>query len=406
MSRKWPGWRRKPQQSGEDTSKLQVAGGRVLRYYLIVLLPAVVILTACQAALDGERVVAEAAVAVAAIETPLAPTATLASPVQSIEFPTVAATDPPAFSLVDVEPAATSEASDAVIDARMLPAAGSTTTPTAAATAVPSPTPQPTFTPPALPFTSPNEHYWLRRPIAEGGTVWTDKSYPYGGTRGGTLRPHHGVEFYVPKGTEILAAASGTVVVAGTDAETVYGPHANFYGNLVIIELDTPFLGQPVYNLYAHLSDVLVNEGQHVEAQEVIALSGATGVADGAHLHFEVRVGENEYSSTRNPLLWLYPFPEYGTLAGQVIRPGRELVHGQQIFLRRIDAASKYAETTSYANTSAELNSDEGWAENFVFDDVAAGYYEVEVRRGTKKFREEVWIYPYRTSFVEVTLGS
>mgnify|MGYP001547853009 CR=1 FL=1 len=135
-------------------------------------------------------------------------------------------------------------------------------------------------------------------------------------------------------------------------------------------------------------------------------LSGATGVADGAHLHFEVRVGENEYGSTRNPLLWLYPFPEHGTLAGQVIRPGGALVHGQQIFLRRIDAPSKYAETISYANTSAELNSDEGWAENFAFDDVAAGYYEVEVRRGTKKVREEVWIYPYRTSFVEVTLGS
>ena len=38
------------------------------------------------------------------------------------------------------------------------------------------------------------------------------------------------------------------------------------------------------------------------------------------------------------------------------------------------------------------------------FDDVAAGYYEVEVRRGSDKFREEVWIYPYRTTFVEVTV--
>jgi len=105
-------------------------------------------------------------------------------------------------------------------------------------------------------------------------------------------------------------------------------------------------------------------------------------------------------------LLWLYPFPEHGVVAGRVIRPGGELVQAQQIFLRRIDAPSKYAETTTYANWTGELNADEGWGENFVFDDVVAGYYEVEVRQGEEKFREEVWVYRYRTSFVEVTLGN
>jgi murein DD-endopeptidase MepM/ murein hydrolase activator NlpD len=333
-------------------------------------------------------------------ETPLAPTATLASPIQWSENPTAAPTDPPAFALIEIEPSVTPAKNEALTEVKSSPTEAITET------AEPPATPLPTFTPPALPFTSPNEHYWLRRPIPEGGTVWTDKAYPYGGTRGGTLRPHHGVEFYVTAGTEILAAASGTVVVAGTDAETIYGPHANFYGNLIVIQLDTPFLSQPVFTLYGHLSQVLVEEGQHVDAQEVIALSGATGVADGAHLHFEVRVGQNSYENTRNPLLWLYPFPDHGTLAGRVIGPGGELVHGQQIFLRRIDASSKYAETITYSNEDGELNADEGWGENFSFDDVAAGYYEVEVRQGDKKFREEVWIYPYRTSFVEITLGN
>ncbi|MFL7837491.1 MAG: M23 family metallopeptidase [Candidatus Promineifilaceae bacterium] len=364
-----------------------------MRISLILLLLALLLLSACQA---------DTAAMPAATETATlpAPTATLASPVQWVEAPTAVPTDPPSFALVEVEPSGTPAKSETAVNASM------PTTAAATATAEPSPTPLPTFTPPALPFTSPNEHYWLRRPIAEGGTVWTDKAYPYGGTRGGTLRPHHGVEFYVPKGTEILAAASGTVIVAGTDTETIYGPHANFYGNLIVIQLDTPFLGQAVYNVYGHLSKILVAEGQHVEAQEVIALSGATGVADGAHLHFEVRVGENSYDSTRNPLLWLYPFPDHGTLAGRVVGPGGELVHGKQIFLRRIDASSKYAETTTYANADGELNADEGWSENFSFDDVAAGYYEVEVRRGEEKFREEVWIYPYRTSFVELTLSN
>ena len=273
-------------------------------------------------------------------------------------------------------------------------------------TATPSATPTvpPTFTPPALPFTSANEHYWLRRPIPEGGTVWTDKVYPYGSTRGDTLRPHHGVEFYVPSGAEVIAAASGTVVVAGADSETIHGPHADFYGNLVVIELDSTLDGQPVYNLYGHLSQIFVNEGQHVDAEEIIALSGATGVADGAHLHFEVRVGENSYDNTRNPLLWLYPFPEQGTVAGRVTCSSGELAHEIPITLRRVDAKSKYAATTSYANSNGRLNADPGWNENFVFDDVVAGYYEIEIKMGSKKIREELWVYPYQTSFVEIVL--
>ena len=284
-------------------------------------------------------------------------------------------------------------------------------TPTAIPTPVPtdviptatiSPTSLPTFTPPALPNTSPWEHYWLRRPIPEGGTVWTNKSYPYGHTRGGTLRPHHGVEFDVDRGTEILAAASGTVVVAGTDAEVAYGPHTDFYGNLVIIELDSKLNGTtPVYILYGHLSQVMVQVGQHVDAEQIIALSGASGIADGPHMHFEVRVGQNNYESTRNPLLWLYPFPDRGTVAGRVISAQNgELITEAPVTLRRIDGASRYAATTTYAQES--LNSDEGWQENFVFDDVDAGYYEVIVTVGSKDFETNVWVYPYQTSFVEI----
>jgi murein DD-endopeptidase MepM/ murein hydrolase activator NlpD len=339
-------------------------------------------------------------------------TATLLSPVvDTVLAPTAEPVDLPAFSLVDVPPTLAptilptdTPKGEGAIDAKAAPTGTRLPTNTPFPTDTPSPTPPPTFTPPALPFTSPNEHYWLRRPIAEGGTVWTDKSYSYGGTRGGTLRPHHGVEFYVPTGTEILAAASGTVLVAGQDDEVIYGPHDNFYGNVAVIELDSTFLGQPVYNLYGHLSEILVSEGQHVDAQDIIALSGASGVADGPHLHFEVRVGQNSYSNTRNPLLWLYPFPEHGTVAGRVAWPSGELLHGAQLFLRRIDAGSKYAETSSYANRSEVLNGDEGWAENFAFDDVVAGYYEIEVRRGSRKIKEELWVYPYRTSFVDITL--
>lgn len=113
--------------------------------------------------------------------------------------PTVTAPPPPPVVFI-VEPTATPLAAFALPEENDL--ATATLVPTA--TPIPSPTsppatatPQPTFTPPSLPGTSPNEHYWLYRPIADGGAVWTDKTYPYGSTRGGTLRPHHGVEFNV-----------------------------------------------------------------------------------------------------------------------------------------------------------------------------------------------------------------
>jgi murein DD-endopeptidase MepM/ murein hydrolase activator NlpD len=267
---------------------------------------------------------------------------------------------------------------------------------------LPTPSPQPTFTPPPLPATTVAEHYWFERPVAQGGVLWTDKYYPYGSTRNGELRPHHGVEFNVPPNTEILAVAGGTVVVAGPDDETVYGEHLNFYGKLVIIQHDTLYEGQPVFTLYGHLSQPLAEVGQRVAAGEVIALSGATGVADGPHMHFEVRVGENSYNATRNPLLWLVPFPERGTVAGRVVFPNGALAHEAAVRVERIDADSRYAATTTYAQDG--LNADDAWQENFAIDDVTAGYYQVIVTAGADKFSQEVWVYPRRTSFVEIVI--
>ena len=74
------------------------------------------------------------------------------------------------------------------------------------------------------------------------------------------------------------------------------------------------------------------------------------------------------------------------------------------ITLRRIDAPSKYHATTSY--TGNTVNGDDQWPENFAFDDVAAGYYEVEIQANGKKHKEEFWVFAYRTSFVEITLGN
>ncbi|NJN55454.1 MAG: M23 family metallopeptidase [Anaerolineae bacterium] len=282
-------------------------------------------------------------------------------------MPSFALPDATQLALTTVPTAPPVEAAPAVSD-----------TATATATLPPSP---PSHHPP-LPQTQPDEHYWLRRPVAEGGVVWTNKHYPYGSTRGGQLRPHHGVEFDVPHNTEILAAASGTILVAGNDATTAYGPQNSFYGNLVIIQHDTTYKGQSVFTLYGHLSQPLVQVGQQVEAEQVIALSGATGVADGPHMHFEVRVGQNSYDATRNPLLWLWPFPDRGTVVGRVTFANGALAYETAVRVERVDAPSRYAATTTYAQDT--LNADELWDENFAIDDVEAGYYKVIVTVGQK----------------------
>jgi hypothetical protein len=238
--------------------------------------------------------------------------------------------------------------------------------------------------------------------VADGG-VWTDKYYPFGGTAGGGLRPHHGVEFDVPAGSAVLAAAAGTVEVAGADDLIAYGESLDFYGNLVIIRHDWQVGGLPVYSLYGHLSEILVAPGQVVAARELIAYSGATGRADGPHLHFEVRVGANSYTHSRNPLLWLAPFTGRGVVAGRVVFPGGGPAYSAPVTLRRLDAPSAYSATTTYADASVQA--DDGWQENFALDDVVAGYYELSVDDGDKQYRAHLWVFPAQTTFVEIVVG-
>lgn len=294
--------------------------------------------------------------------------------------------------------------------------------PTAIATMTPVPTVEPAqteteteaeveaITPEAPPVAAVNlsasgEHFWLRRPVPQGGTVWTDKYYPYGGTRSGTLRPHHGVEFNVPYDTPIYAAAEGTIAFAGADDTTLIGPENNFYGNVVVVEHSFLYEGQAVYTVYGHLSEVYVNAGEPVNMDEPLGLSGATGVADGPHLHFEVRVGANSYAHTRNPVLWLLPFPGRGAIAGRVTDVNGNLLPEAPVSVLPVaDSTSAFsASIASYAGTT--VNADDRLQENFAFDDVPAGRYEVLVRDGEKKYKVEVFVSPDQTSFVEIVVG-
>jgi murein DD-endopeptidase MepM/ murein hydrolase activator NlpD len=248
-----------------------------------------------------------------------------------------------------------------------------------------------------------DEHYWLQRPIPSDYANWTDRIYPYGSTRGGSFRTHHGVEFFNPVGVPVVATGGGVVVTAGTDDQIQFGPQASFYGNLVVIRHDQLYREQYLYTLYGHLSQVLVSEGQLVTGGDMIGLVGGTGVANGgAHLHFEVRIGANSYDVTRNPELWLQPFPGWGTIAGRVTWPDGTFVYEAPLLIQRVDDPALFVRRTVYTYADDTVNPDDQLRENFTSPDVEPGPYEVILKNGTSTQRGLVWVYSGRTSFVEL----
>lgn len=309
------------------------------------------------------------------------------------------------------------------------PSPTSTITPTATPTQTPSDTPPPSETPtpiaintqpvtPTVPGGSPlptwtppppdpavqiNDHYRLRRPIAEAGVNWIDRTYPYGGTSGGRYPVHLGVEFVNPRGTPILAAADGTVVFAGDDSATLVGPSTNYYGRVVVLQhnFSSP-QGQPVFTLYGHMDSIEVQTGQAVTQGATIGRVGDTGIAIGPHLHFEVRVGDAfSARATRNPELWIFPYRGFGTLAGRVTDSSGNLLYDVSLQVKSTDI-TRYA--FSYADAS--VNGDDEFSENFTLGDLPANYYEVSVNEGGRtRFRRLIYVYPDRTTWIDVRLN-
>ncbi|HNS51170.1 MAG TPA: peptidoglycan DD-metalloendopeptidase family protein [Anaerolineae bacterium] len=272
-----------------------------------------------------------------------------------------------------------------------------TSTPTPTATATPSPTPIPP-TPTPAPSGS---HLWLASPLlfdSETEPHQTDY-FPYGADRK-PFRLHHGTDFPKPAGTPVTAPADGTVFVAGTDKDVQYGARLDFYGNLVILKLDQRFQDRPLYVLFAHLSEVRVQAGQHVESGEVVGLVGGTGAAYGAaHLHVEVRLDDNSYETTRNPLLWLQPASGQGIIAGRVTDSGGRPMPTLAVSFFRASQPSKWwRETMTYADR--EVNSDQDLHENFALGYVPAGEYLVKVKIGDKAVVRPVTVRPGEIAFV------
>ena len=113
---------------------------------------------------------------------------------------------------------------------------------------------------------------------------------PYGrtDTSGYAGTAHKGVDILAPSGTPIYAAKEGTVVYVNYDG---YG---GGWGLYVVIYHGDDADGRPIYTRYAHGSAIAsgIKVGTKVNTSTVIMYAGNTGASEGAHLHFEVCIGD------------------------------------------------------------------------------------------------------------------
>lgn len=89
---------------------------------------------------------------------------------------------------------------------------------------------------------------------------------------------HNGLDIAVAEGTDVVAVKSGTVTEVRTSAT---------YGEVLQYETTDGYMV-----MYAHLSEVLVKEGDKIRQGEVVAKSGNTGLSTGPHLHYSLWKGE------------------------------------------------------------------------------------------------------------------
>lgn len=222
---------------------------------------------------------------------------------------------------------------------------------------------------------TPYDHFYFARPIAANEINSPLPDYRYGGV----FLPevvHTGIDIPAPIGTQVMAAGSGKVTWAGYGLyRGVYDP-TDPYGLAVAIKHDFGFQGQALYTVYGHLDQVDVVVGQYVETGEMIGLVGQTGKVTGPHLHFEVRVGRNNFFGSRNPELWLAPPQGWGILAARIMNSRGELLPSHLIKVRSLDAPQNWS-VKSYGRGPAI--SDEYYRENLVIGDLPAGFYEVWV---------------------------
>lgn len=243
----------------------------------------------------------------------------------------------------------------------------------------------------------PEDHFYFRRPIPSDQVNWPHPQYRYGNTYFGELSIHTGVDLGADSGTPVLAAGSGEVIWTGYGLFRGFDNLQDPYGMAIAIRHDFGYHGEFLYTVYAHLSEINVWLGQHVEAGEQIGKVGNTGQTTGEHLHFEVRLGNNDYFSTRNPELWMVPPEGWGILTGRIANTYGLLLDEFILEITNLESGRVW---NVWTYVSTVVNADDYFDENFVISDLPAGPYQIRVVYYGVSFRTQMYLYPGQTNYL------
>lgn len=145
-------------------------------------------------------------------------------------------------------------------------------------------------------------------------------------------RPHYGTDIDLETGDTVVAAFDGMVRIAKLNRS---------YGNVVIIRHNNG-----LETVYAHLSKILVEPGQKIEAGQTLGLGGNTGHSYGSHLHFEMRY------------------------LGQAIDPedfidfANAAIKKNEYYITKTDVDNKYDLRALHNRHKRDLNSSRAYAKN------------------------------------------
>ena len=142
-------------------------------------------------------------------------------------------------------------------------------------------------------------------PASSTGFIWPVPGHygitSYMGWRWGAYHKGIDISDWGVRGSNVVAAASGTVLVADNYCTHDWGKDGSCgcgggYGNYVIIDH-----GNGYWTLYGHMMEksVTVTPGQYVEQGQKIGRVGTTGWSTGDHCHFEVRLNGNPVDPTQ-----------------------------------------------------------------------------------------------------------
>lgn len=213
------------------------------------------------------------------------------APAVTAAVDTISETAPTAEPVADTEPEPSSVPTAA-------PTVAPTEEPTPEVEAEPSsaptaaPTTAPTATPEAVPVEDPyvpgfavieselgGVHAW---PVPDNFTV----TQGYGDQ-------HAALDIAADTGTPVIATDDGTVTVTQTWNGIVTQGDNNSYGNMIQVSHS-----DGTVTLYAHLSEINVQQGDTVVRGQQIGRVGNTGNSSGPHLHFEVRSNGSKVDPT------------------------------------------------------------------------------------------------------------